>query len=110
MKALTVREPWASMIADGTKTVEVRSRPTKHRGELAIHVAKPTGEVICTVELVDCRPMLRSDYEAAGMPEEQASPSGLFAWVLSTPRLVVPVKWRGQLGIWNLPDESITYI
>lgn len=37
MKALTVRQPYAWAIATGEKTVENRSRPTKHRGELAIH-------------------------------------------------------------------------
>lgn len=37
MKALTVRQPWASLIALGVKTVETRSWSTKYRGPLAIH-------------------------------------------------------------------------
>lgn len=36
-KALTVRQPWASLIAHGVKQVETRTRPTNHRGPLAIH-------------------------------------------------------------------------
>lgn len=42
MKALTIRQPWASLIAVGVKTIENRSWGTKHRGPLAIHAAKQT--------------------------------------------------------------------
>ena len=37
MKALTIRQPWASLIAAGVKTIETRSWSTKYRGPLAIH-------------------------------------------------------------------------
>lgn len=37
MRALTIRQPWASLIATGHKDVENRTRRTKHRGEIAIH-------------------------------------------------------------------------
>lgn len=37
MKALTIRQPWASLIAVGAKSIETRSWPTKYRGELLIH-------------------------------------------------------------------------
>lgn len=40
MKALTLHEPWASLIACGIKTIETRDWPTKYRGPLAIHAAK----------------------------------------------------------------------
>lgn len=40
MKALTIRQPWASLIAAGVKTIETRSWSTKHRGPLAIHAGK----------------------------------------------------------------------
>lgn len=45
MKAITVRQPWASLIAAGVKTIETRSWSTKYRGPLAIHAgkAKPDG-------------------------------------------------------------------
>lgn len=36
-KALTILEPWASLIACGAKKVETRSWPTKYRGTIAIH-------------------------------------------------------------------------
>lgn len=37
MKALTVRQPHAQLIALGVKTIETRTKPTKYRGPLLIH-------------------------------------------------------------------------
>jgi hypothetical protein len=44
MKALTIIQPWASLIAAGAKTIETRSWSTRYRGPLAIHAAsgRPT--------------------------------------------------------------------
>lgn len=39
MRVLTVRQPWASLIALGVKTIETRSWSTDYRGPLAIHAA-----------------------------------------------------------------------
>ncbi len=39
MKALTIRHPWAELIAAGDKTVENRVQGTAYRGPLAIHVS-----------------------------------------------------------------------
>ncbi len=40
MKALTLTQPWATLVALGAKTVETRSWRTNYRGILAIHAAK----------------------------------------------------------------------
>jgi hypothetical protein len=40
MKALSVCQPWAWAIVSGLKTVENRSRPTRHRGLLVIHASR----------------------------------------------------------------------
>lgn len=39
MKALTIHQPFASLIMIGAKTEELRSWSTSHRGDLAIHAA-----------------------------------------------------------------------
>ncbi|MHA6484491.1 ASCH domain-containing protein [Paenibacillus sp. strain BS8-2] len=80
MKAITIHQPWATLIALGTKKYETRSWSTKHRGPIAIHAAKhldldafrderirsalleygytsdslPTGAIIATAVLSDC--------------------------------------------------------
>jgi hypothetical protein len=40
VKALTIRQPWASLIALGVKRIETRSWSTQYRGPLAIHAGK----------------------------------------------------------------------
>ena len=40
MRALSLTEPWASLVVTGEKKVETRSWKTAHRGLIAIHAAK----------------------------------------------------------------------
>ena len=40
MKAITIRQPWASLIASGDKLYETRCWTTKYRGPIAIHAGK----------------------------------------------------------------------
>ena len=40
MKALTLIQPWATLVAIGAKRIETRSWGTSYRGPLAIHAAK----------------------------------------------------------------------
>ena len=47
MKAITIMQPWASLIAIGEKTFETRSWPTKHRGPIAIHAGKTIDKEAC---------------------------------------------------------------
>lgn len=39
MKCLTIRQPYASLVAAGVKTIETRSWRTSYRGRIAIHAA-----------------------------------------------------------------------
>jgi activating signal cointegrator 1 len=40
MKALTLYQPWATLVAIGAKKIETRSWSTKYRGPVAIHASK----------------------------------------------------------------------
>jgi activating signal cointegrator 1 len=40
VKALSLTQPWATLVAIGAKRIETRSWPTGYRGVLAIHAAK----------------------------------------------------------------------
>jgi hypothetical protein len=50
-KALTLHQPWATIIALGLKHVETRSWPTAYRGRLAIHAGRapldPGMTIVC---------------------------------------------------------------
>jgi len=111
MKAISVRQPWANMIASGKKTIETRTWSTRYRGRLAICSSKyakpyipPLGCLICVVTLVDCKVMTPEDEIAAQCPCPGIGI--LYAWVLDDVDLYVPVKVRGKLGIYDLPFEE----
>ncbi len=38
--ALSLKQPWAALLATGKKTIEVRSWPTRIRGRILIHAAR----------------------------------------------------------------------
>lgn len=46
MKALTVQQPWATLLATGRKRIETRSWKTKYRGPIAIHAAARISPVV----------------------------------------------------------------
>ncbi|MFD3258546.1 ASCH domain-containing protein [Paenibacillus lentus] len=50
MKAITIIQPWATLIALGEKRFETRSWATRHRGEIAIHAGKKLDKRICQQE------------------------------------------------------------
>jgi len=39
VKALSLREPWASFMIHGIKTIENRNWPTKYRGTVLVHAS-----------------------------------------------------------------------
>lgn len=124
MRALSVKQPWADFIATGQKTIEVRSWPTKHRGEIVIHASSrpepgmaevtagmPLGALICTVEITDCRPLEMADVGAALLPEDwrPGDCTGMFAWVLANPREVAGVPMKGKLNLWHIDEALVEY-
>ncbi|MHB1844897.1 MAG: ASCH domain-containing protein [Deltaproteobacteria bacterium] len=112
MKALSVQQPWANMIASGEKTIETRTWTTAYRGPLLIVSSRepkiePVGCAVAVVLLEDCRPMTRKDERAACCriyPDAQA-------WVLSSIRKVQPVSIKGSLGVFDCPlaPEDLKY-
>lgn len=116
LKALSVRAPWSELIARGDKTIEVRSKATKHRGELLIcsgvawapfgvslhGKVGARGVAVCLVELVCCRPLTLEDSAAAGF-DVATLEKPHFAWVLRNPRRVEPVAILGQLSMFTPP-------
>ncbi len=49
MKAITIRQPWAHLIATGDKLYETRSWKTEYRGPIAIHAAKMVDQSVCYI-------------------------------------------------------------
>lgn len=66
MKALSLWQPWASLIAVGHKTIETRSWTTSYRGPLAITATKRAPLYAERVGDIYCYPL--GDYERGGRP------------------------------------------
>ena len=129
-RAITLLQPWASLMAAGVKTIETRSRRTSYRGWVAVHSSArnpareplsgrlleltralpgphpcPLGLLLCVVELYDCKPVeeVRRDIS----PDEYACggySNGRWAYLTrNVRRLRVPFAVRGMQSIpWKL--------
>lgn len=134
MKALTLTQPWASLMHLREKTIETRSWPTKYRGELVIHAAKgfpswareqcvdpvfarslnhmpastlPLSRLLCVVELIDC---VRTEDLPLQTVKEYAFgdySEGRFAWITRYVRALDDDRIvKGALGIWTITDSD----
>ena len=124
MKALTICQPYAELIARGETPIENRTWPTRYRGPLLIHAGKSRrwmgfeddqkypgmvfGAVIASADLVACLPLL---YPADGpnWPDrwkalsEHEHANGPWCWVLeNVRRLDRPIYARGAQGLFEL--------
>lgn len=71
MKALTLTQPWASLVGCGVKRIETRSWSTNYRGELAIHAA--VGLPAAAKRLCDTPVFANPLGKAMGWPAERLS-------------------------------------
>jgi len=73
MKAITLWQPWASLVAAGEKHFETRAWYTAHRGLLAIHA----GAALCLEHRALCaEEPFRSALRRAGITDPRALPLG----------------------------------
>lgn len=125
MIALSIRQPWASLIVKAGKDIENRCWPTKFRGRVLVHAAKgctraewenaiefaedildkrittglkeiDRGGIIGSVEIVDCVTASASPWFV-----------GEFGFVLRNPELLPFVPWKGQLGFFDVPASAL---
>lgn len=133
MQAITLHQPWASLIANGSKQYETRSWSTIYRGSIAIHAGKkqdgsnlkllelaevndiselPAGAVIAIAQLTDCI-LMTEKFIAAQSETERACGDwtpGRYAWKLENVRTIEPVEIAGKQGLWIYNhDKSAEY-
>jgi hypothetical protein len=128
MKALTVRQPWASLIISGGKDIENRDWYTGFRGRVAIH----SSSKLTMADLEDCHEFLvhsiphlslerfkraslplgsiLGTVEITGCVRQSESPwfFGKYGFVLRNPQpLAKPIPIKGHLGFWDVPDDLL---
>ena len=130
MKAITVSQPYASLISEGAKFCENRVWETNYRGEIAIHAGLgkqylskaelskyPTGCVIAIAKLTACVGVF--SIEQYGDPNEfpdslipgtniswrkaatHLYTEGPWCWILEDVRRIEPIPAKGLQRIWN---------
>lgn len=91
MKAITIWQPWASLIACGAKKYETRSWATSYRGPIAIHAAMKDYADMMSSEQISAtmRAFARTRYE---VPHTRAGGGYDYVWpygaVVATAELV----------------------
>ena len=123
MKALTIKEPWASLIINGYKEYEFRSWKTNYRGKILIHAGMSmdkdmisrfkdydlkymSGCIIGEADLVDCilvdKEFINNLREINPIVYAQSNHIENYAWKLENVRKYRKVVYtKGKLGLWN---------
>lgn len=112
MRALSLWQPWASLIALGVKTIETRGWSTKYRGPLLIHAAKRAPDRwVQGVTILDGSMYVITGPEWKKIEDERPYGDftpGRYAWLLANVRpLAEPVPTKGRQGLWT-PDADLT--
>ena len=103
MKAITLTQPWATLVAIGAKRIETRSWSTNYRGPLAIHAAKGLTADDLRLGFVD---PFKSAFNAAGYKLVSTCPRGA---LVATCRLVACLPIKTESYVFDLSrDEHIT--
>lgn len=133
MRAITLQQPWASLLAWGYKVIETRSWSASYRGPIAIHSSAaypphcrevallpefreplniigflPLGSFLAIGTLDDCRPCRPTSYDAVGFPEcvfGDFTPGRYMLYFKNVRRLATPIPYRGALSLWTVPPE-----
>jgi len=134
LTAITLHQPWASLIAKGCKQYETRDWPTNHRGPIVIHAGrKPKGKqelrehdkvvasfkdllnedcpyssVIAIAELTDVICMTEEFIKEQSPTELRCGnwAVGRYAFKLENVRPLAPIPATGKQGLWKFDQEA----
>lgn len=128
LKALTICQPYAELIARGEKPIENRTWATCYRGPLLIHAGKSRnwldyddeqrmphmvfGAVLAIADLVACLHLHGQAWPIRYRQlQNHEHANGPWCWILeNVQRLNEPIRCRGAQGLWEAPKSVITLI
>ncbi len=130
--ALSIRQPWCSLILHGIKTIEVRTWNTNYRGSLFLHSSSIPDErevgwsllsssarastsflggIIAEAQLVDC--VYYQTLEAFHRDQNKHHnlpgwfrPEGLYGFVLERVRAVPFYRYKGNARLFTVPIKA----
>ena len=124
MKVITLKQPWATLVAEGLKKYEFRSWKLNYRGEILIHAGKgvdldamkkfknlnlefPKSRILAKVNILDCIELNKDINEKIIKENElvyghKYNRTG-YAWKLEVIEKINDDKdISGKQGIWNI--------
>lgn len=126
MKVLSLKQPFAELILQGKKTIELRKWNTHFRGDFLVHASKipdkismrkfgfdklPCGFILGKVKLVDIKKYENSVEHSKDRNKHLAGSSwGESGFVLENPRrLKKMIPAKGKLNFWNFDSEELEF-
>ena len=132
MKVLTIKQPYASLIAYGIKKYEFRSWRTKYRGDILIQASKsvdkkameefkcydldyPLGCIIASANIDDVikvdddlkKILKRENYLVYNHIINDKEYNG-YAFKLSNAKILNPINVKGKLGLWDYDLKKLS--
>lgn len=123
MKAITIREPWATLIIEGYKEYEFRSRKINYRGKILIHAGQTLeknmvdrfkeynleyscGFIIGEATITDCilvdEKFNKELNRLNSIVYSSSNHKETYAWKLeNVKKYDKPIPYKGKLGLWN---------
>lgn len=125
MKTITIKQPFATLIAEGLKEYEFRAWKTKYRGNVLIHAGKsidkeamsrfsylnldyPTGCIIAKANITDCIEVDNKMRNALRKKDDRVyhgvinNPSWRgYGFKLEDIKKINPIQVKGQLSLWE---------
>lgn len=117
MKALSLKQPFAELILQGRKTIELRKWNTKFLGEFLIHASKkpdekamrefgfenlPCGFIVGKATLADVKKYENEEAHKKDRKFHLASNAwGKFGFILENVKRIKPIPAKGKLNFWE---------
>jgi len=130
MKVITIKQPFATLIAEGLKEYEFRTWKTKYRGDILIHAGKgidkeamkrfeylnleyPLGCIIAKATITDCI-YVNSELKEKLKQKDEKIYHGViskdynwdgYGFKLENIEKVSPIEVNGKLSLWDYDYE-----
>jgi ASC-1-like (ASCH) protein len=117
MKTLSIKQPWAELILQGRKKIEIRKWNTKFKGEFLVHSSKipdkesmkkfgfdnlPLGYIVGKVNLIDVKTYENDEEFLKDKNLHLAGKEwGNKGFILKNPQGIEKIKAKGNLGFWE---------
>lgn len=129
MKVITIKQPFATLIAKGYKEYEFRTWKTKYRGDILIHAGKgvdkkamekfkhlnleyPSGCILAKASITDClyiddnaRKMLKKKNEIVYSSIIKHTEWEGYGFKLENITELEPIPINGKLSLWDYEGE-----